>query len=125
MLTARITLLISLCSIGCAVAQLLPLEQRIVGTWQFSSIDATGRMIFRADHTYSTMFPFSGLHDWKVVTRGTWRIEGHYLVVAEKDVFRPIWADGPARPIRRARVPIRLISNDKFDLDRVIMKRVQ
>jgi hypothetical protein len=129
MLPSRIILPLSLCCLSCAFAQASSLEKRIVGTWQFSMMDATGRMIFRADHTYSTLFPFSrgddGLRDWTVVFKGTWRIDGHYLVVEEKDVFKPSAAGNPPPPIRHVRVPIRLITKDKVDLDRLIMKRIQ
>jgi hypothetical protein len=100
-----------------------PDEEMLYGTWQFSSIDATGRMLFRADHTYSTMFPFEDLRDWKVVTKGTWRVEGRYLVVAEENMFRRAGDSTP--PIRHSRVPIRFIADDTFDLDRVLMKRIQ
>jgi hypothetical protein len=128
MLTSR-TILVSLCSISCAAAQLSSFERGIIGTWQFSGMDATGRMIFRANHTYSTLFPFSrgddGLRDWTVVFKGTWRIDGHYLVVEEKDVFNPSAAGNAAPPIRHVRVPIRSITKDKFDLDRLIMRRIQ
>jgi hypothetical protein len=69
----RLTFVLCLCSLGSALAQLSPLEQRVIGVWQFSGRDP-GRITLRADHTCATILPIAGGSGWEILAKGTWTI---------------------------------------------------
>jgi|SRR5882724_2507275 len=124
MLASRITVLITLCSVTSVFAQLSPLEQKIVGTWQFTGIDATGRIVLRPDHSCATMFPIMG--QWEVLAKGTWRIDGRDLVRVEKPTFGPSVPGDPPPKIERSRMRIHSVTRDEFALgDGLPMKRLK
>ena len=89
-------------------------EKEIVGTWEFAGIDATGRMIFRPDHTVEQMFPHEdNSHEWYTFTRGKWWLEGNTIVADQAFVMEP--TDG-ATPFPRevTRMAVRESHPDKL-----------
>ena len=119
----RLTLVLGLCSIRFVLAQLPPLEQKIVGVWQFNGVDSTGRVVIRADHSCETLVPATRGRGWEILAKGTWRIEGHDLVRVEKPASGPAV---PAGPSVTSKLPIRSVTPDKFQLGAgPAMKRVK
>lgn len=109
----------------CACAQLSPTEKMLVGTWQFTGIDATGRMVLRADHRSATLFPITG-QNFEVVAKGSWRVDGDELVRIEKPTFGPsVPGDAPPK-VQTTRMRIREIHRDRLVVgDGPDMKRVE
>src|SRR3954464_10815824 len=67
-------------------------DTKLVGTWQYTTMDAVGRMTFTADHKVVGSFPKDATVDARlpdaqfvVVTAGTWRLEGQELVTEMDD----------------------------------------
>ena len=116
MLKLRFTFVLVMCSISFAVAQLSPLEQKVIGTWQFTGIDASGRIVLRADHTCATMLPITGRRGWEILAKGTWRIDGNHLIRVEKPWFGPSVSVDPPGPSVTSKLPIRSITPDRFEL---------
>jgi hypothetical protein len=120
----RLTLVLGMCSISFALAQIAPLEQKIVGVWQFNG--ATGRVVIRADHTCATQVPISGRRGWEILAKGTWRIDGDYLIRVEKPALSPSAPADPSAPSVTSKLRIRSVTPDRFGLgDGVPMKRVK
>ena len=116
MLRLRLTFVLFMCSISFALAQLSSLEQKVIGTWQFTGIDTTGRIVLRADHTCATMLPITGRRGWKILAKGTWRIDGQYLIRVEKPWFGSSTSVDPPGPSVTSKLPIRSITQDRFEL---------
>ena len=89
MLKLLITLVLGMGSLSFAEASLSPLEQKVIGTWQFTGVDASLRIVLNADHTCATMVPVTGRRGWQILAKGTWRIDGHYLIRVEKPAPGP------------------------------------
>jgi hypothetical protein len=100
-----------------ATGGLLPIEEKMVGTWQiigFPSPPAqVARLCFRyyRDHTFETLD--CSKEKPIVLSTGTWRIEGNDLVMEEQKVTQPGESAGP---IRRdiGRSTIRAASEDRI-----------
>jgi hypothetical protein len=126
MFKLRLTFVLGLCSTSFALAQPSPLEQKVIGTWQFAGIDATGRIVLRADNTCATLVPIAGRRGWEILAKGTWRIDGHYLIRVEKPAFGPSVSADPPGPSVTSKLPIRSITPDTFALGGGLpMKRVK
>jgi|ERR1044071_900564 len=126
MFTLRVTFVLGMCGISLALAQPSPLEQKITGTWQFAGIDFTCRIVLRADHTCATLVPIAGRRGWEMLAKGTWRIEGHYLIRVEKPTFGPSVSADPPGPSVTSKLLIRSITPDTFALGGGLpMKRVK
>lgn len=93
--------------------RITPAEAKVLGTWEFTGLDATVRLVFRRDHTVvSLSSQADGFKEkWAPAAWGTWRLEGNEIVTDE-EVF-PI---GGYLPKHRqvARVPIREFGEDKL-----------
>lgn len=116
MIKLRLTFVLILCSIRFALAQLSPLEQKVIGTWQFTGIDFTSRVVLRADHTCVTMLPITGRRGWEILAKGTWRIDGHYLIRVEKPTSGSAVSADPPGPSVTSKLAIRSITPDRFAL---------
>jgi hypothetical protein len=88
-------------------------EERVVGVWEFTGIDATGRIVYRRDHIAVELFPdYEGLNaKWAPRSWGSWRLEGDDIV-SEMEAF-PI-PEMPAVPKRTTRTSIREFHEDKL-----------
>jgi hypothetical protein len=94
---------------------LSPNEKKLVGTWEFTGIDATGRLTLRADHTSETLFPdMDDSTKWEVLLRGSWRLEGNDLIMEEKPTFGPSVPGDPPRQMELTRITIREFGSDKL-----------
>ena len=100
MLSARIVLaMVAVSTSSCQ--RLSPEEQRVVGTWEFSGIDFTNRVVYRNDHSAEELYPretglLAKIRPWATLSRGTWRLEGD-TIVSEREVV----VDGPVRGEKR------------------------
>jgi hypothetical protein len=56
-------------------------EKRVIGTWEYSGLDATRRIRFTADHKVSDWWPEMGDTEQTGV-HGTWRIAGWNVVLS-------------------------------------------
>src|SRR5436190_11744528 len=79
--------------------RLSPIEQKVVGTWEYTGMDFTNRVVFSEDRTVTTLFPDSQAPaKWVPAVFGTWSVEGDELVTKEQ--FRnpyPVPGQTPAR----------------------------
>lgn len=116
--------LLGMCSLSGALAQLSPLEGKIIGTWQFAG--GTGRIVLRADHACTTMLPIAGGGGWEIIARGRWRIEGDFLIRVEKPASnRSVSNEVPGLSVT-SKLRIRSIEPDTFRLgDGRAMRRVK
>jgi hypothetical protein len=104
----------ALCALACAAAchRVSPAEERIIGIWEFTGIDATGRVVFHRDHTVVDLFPDSDApYVWGPSASGTWRLEGDEVVT--DDQVLPIPGYSPF-PRRITRIPIREYHGDRW-----------
>src|SRR5690349_24431562 len=69
--------------------RLSPMEQKLVGTWQWEYIEGTGHMTFTRDHKILYHLDDEGQDHSKppkdrvkVVTAGTWHLKGNTLVLS-------------------------------------------
>lgn len=76
-----------LLSITCVAAliscqRVAPAEEKIIGLWEFTGLDATGRVVFRRDHTVVDLFiEGDGVNArWIPTSWGKWRLEGSEIV---------------------------------------------
>ena len=79
--------------------------------WEFTGLDATGRVVFRRDHTVVDLFPEHDITDarWFATSYGQWRLEGNEIVTDTQDL--PIPGYSP-HPKRIGRMPIREFKED-------------
>ena len=99
--------------VGCY--RLSPAEEKVVGTWEFSGVDFTNRLVYRRDHSAEELYRrddglWSRIQPWAVLSRGTWRLEGD-TIVSEREVV----VDGPVRGEKRViRSPIAEFRRDEL-----------
>jgi hypothetical protein len=97
--TATRIAVIAIAALICVFAVLLwAAESRVVGTWEYTTLDAIGRMRFYPDHKTAWWFVDSSSesiepHD---AVYGTWHIRGVYLVCAMD--YTPVFKDSDMRP---------------------------
>jgi hypothetical protein len=92
--------------------RITPAEEKLLGTWEWSSIDATGRIEFRRDHTTTTLFYLDG--QWEPVTSGKWRLKANDLLT-EQRLLPTSRAPNDAPPrTEHARLTIRSVSPNKI-----------
>jgi hypothetical protein len=89
-----------LCATACH--SLSPDEQKIVGTWEFTGLDFTGRVVYRADHVVVDLFAASETGGWAPGSWGRWRLEGNEIVEDTASL------DTPDLPRRVTRMPVHL-----------------
>jgi len=90
-----------------------PAEEKIIGTWEFTGLDVTGRCVFRRDHIVITLFPQGDgpKEMWAPTAWGTWRLEGSEIVTDEEVLPIP----GVLSSQRQvARIPIRAFEEDRL-----------
>jgi hypothetical protein len=101
------------CMTGCY--RVLPEEQKIIGTWEFTGIDATGRVVFRRDHTVVDLFPEDDRSinaRWIPLAAGKWRLEGNDIVTEEETLpLRFV----PSPTSRTTRITIREFHEDRLE----------
>ena len=97
---------LSLLLVTCG-APLSSMEQQIVGSWSWTYIEGTGRIIFDADRTVREGFPPDDKdgraiadNEFQFVRAGTWRVEGDALIMEMnnkplKDIIKKL---DPANP---------------------------
>ena len=61
-------------------AFLSPIEKKVVGTWDWGTMDATEYVILRSDHSYAFVSDF-GSKELELSCSGHWRIEGDDIVI--------------------------------------------
>jgi hypothetical protein len=109
---AAFALLVLLCASGCY--RNAPEEDKILGTWEFTGIDATGRVVFRRDHKVVHLFPeqdSSTNARWIPLAAGTWRLEGNEIVTDVKTLpLRGV--DSPTQ--RTTRMMVREFHEDRL-----------
>jgi hypothetical protein len=63
-------------------------DERMVGIWQFSGMDATMDYVFKADHTFELWAPSMDVEQskgpWLKMDFGNWRIEKDEIVIEYK-----------------------------------------
>lgn len=71
-------------ALGCH--RLLPSEKKIIGTWEFTGIDVTARVVFRRDHVVVNLAAENESADarWTPVACGRWRLQGNEIVTEEQ-----------------------------------------
>jgi hypothetical protein len=89
-----------------ACQRVSPAEEKVIGIWEFTGLDATGRVVFRRDHTVVDLFTESDSPNarWAPTAWGKWRLEGNEIIT--DDEVLPIPGYSP-RPRRVTRIPIR------------------
>jgi hypothetical protein len=120
-----------LCALHLLTAchRLSPSEEKFVGTWSHSSMDATDFQVLRPDHSIVVFLP-EERHDSSNVLRvfragsGKWRIEGHDYV-EEIDSELPVFPDNTPLPKMVIRRRIVEIGRDKivFDQDSPFVRK--
>jgi hypothetical protein len=84
--------------------------------WEFTGLDATGRVVFRRDHTVVDLFPeheTTGAR-WFATSYGKWRLEGNEIVTDTRDLPIPGYSPHPQRIVR---TPIREFKEDTLVRD--------
>jgi hypothetical protein len=61
-------------------ARLSPTEKKVVGTWNWGTMDATEYVIVRPDHSYAFVSDFNS-KELELVCSGHWRVEGDDIVI--------------------------------------------
>jgi hypothetical protein len=61
-------------------ARLSPTEKKVVGTWNWGTMDATEYVIVRPDHSYAFVSDFNS-KELILSCSGHWRIEGDDIVI--------------------------------------------
>jgi hypothetical protein len=94
MLTARLYFTFAVAAISVSCQRLSPAEEKVVGTWEFSGIDFTNRVIYHRNHKSEVLFPreeglLAKLSPWVAASRGTWRLEGDTIVTDEQLLVGP------------------------------------
>ena len=79
MLNVGTALVISLLLSFSACRRLSTLDEKLVGTWQYTTVDATVRTTLKVDHTITISFDGK-----EQIPAGKWRVEGNELV---KDIY--------------------------------------
>ncbi len=96
--------------VGCQRTS--PTEEKIIGTWEFTGLDATGRVVFRRDHQVIDLFLEGDGPNarWIPTSWGKWRLEGNEIVTDQEMLV------GDYSPSERqlGRVPIREFEQDKL-----------
>src|ERR1700737_1002064 len=87
MLSARTWLFCAVCGLIVACHSLSQNETKIIGTWQYATMNAVGRMTFDRNHKVIVSFPHDDTVDahfadakFDPAASGMWRLEGNDLV---------------------------------------------
>ena len=94
MVSARVcfTLAIAAVAIGCQ--RLSPEEEKVVGTWEFTGLDFTNRVVFHRNHRSEELYAredslLAKISFWAAMSRGTWKLEGDAIVTDEQVIVGP------------------------------------
>ena len=101
------------CLLTTGCRRLTAAEEKIVGTWEFTGIDASGRVVYRPDHTVVALFPeYDALNArWVPRSWGSWRLDGSEIVSETESLQIP---GMPAIPKRVTRTPIREFHEERL-----------
>ncbi|SRR6266508_5230215 len=94
MLAARLCFTIAIAAISVSCQRLSPEEEKVVGTWEFSGIDFTNRVVFHRNHKSEVLHArddglLAKMSPWAAMSRGTWRLEGDTIVTDEQILIGP------------------------------------
>jgi hypothetical protein len=94
MQSRRIVSIVVALGFGAAAACQQPsADERIVGIWQFSGMDATMDYVFKADHTFELWAPSMDLEQskgpWLQMDFGIWHIKADELIIEYKRPCSP------------------------------------
>jgi hypothetical protein len=94
MLSARLPIGFAVAATFVGCCRVSPEEKRVVGTWEFSGIDFTNRVVFHCDHTSEELYMreeglLAKISPWAAGARGTWRLEGDTIVTDEQLLIGP------------------------------------
>jgi hypothetical protein len=80
------------------------MEEKVVGIWESSGVDATGRIVFRRDHTVINLSPDGHILGvrWIATSKGKWHLDGNEIVTDEQMLV----GDYSPRERRMGRIPI-------------------
>ena len=97
--------------VGCQ--RVTPAEERVIGTWEFTGLDATGRVVFRRDHKVVDLFTDGDGPNarWIATFWGKWRLEGNEIVTDEETLV----GDYATSTRRLGRIPI-----SEFEQNRLV-----
>lgn len=101
------------CLLTTGCRRLTVSEEKIIGTWEFTGIDASGRVVYRRDHTVVELFPeYDALNArWVPRSWGSWRLEGSEIVSETESFQIP---GMPQIPKRVNRTIIRDFSDERL-----------
>src|SRR4051812_5102371 len=95
MLKAVVLFLVVAVAAGCAITgyRIWPKESEVVGTWEYSGVDAVRRISLRSDHTVSDYWPEMGQKEedgmpgvWHIAVPHQTKIDGKWRI-CEGGVF--------------------------------------
>lgn len=110
-----------------ACQRVTPAEEKIIGIWEFTGLDATGRVVFRRDHTVVDLFTESDSPNarWAPTAWGKWRLEGNEIIIDEEMLPIPGYTPHPRRitqlPIREFEEGRLVRADGRPDFNRVRM----
>src|SRR4051794_36330982 len=88
MLRPRFGIFFVLALITLTACQQKSLDERMVGIWQFSGMDATMDYVFKADHTFELWAPSMDVEQskgpWLKMNFGNWHTEKDELIIKYK-----------------------------------------
>ena len=106
------------CFISGACHRLGSIEEKIVGTWEYTGFDSHSRVVFRRDHIMVVLVPANGddfnARHWMPASWGKWRVDGNAIIMNNEQVFG---LDGPRWTGQVARLPIREFHEDRLVTD--------
>ena len=114
----------------CACHRLSPVEQKLVGHWQWTYLEGVGEMTLTRDHKIQVAFPESdGSGRITKATTGTWHLDDETLVlIPDQEWLRHLQELDPQRPVQsrtevqRHRIvrldDKKLVCEDRYTLER-------
>src|SRR5881394_270528 len=88
MLARTVIVLLALALCGAPACHRQSPDERMVGIWQFSGMDATMDYVFKADHTFEVWAPSMDVEQskgpWLRMDFGSWKIEGDEIIIESR-----------------------------------------
>jgi hypothetical protein len=85
MLARTVIVLLALALCGAPACHRQSPDERMVGIWQFSGMDATMDYVFKADHTFELWAPSMDVEQskgpWLQMDFGTWHVENDEMII--------------------------------------------
>jgi hypothetical protein len=113
----RALLLVMVGHLLVACARVSPAEEKVVGTWEYSGVDSSPRLVLRSDRIEVVLVSdrLNNRHvlKWAPASWGQWQLDGKTIVISNDHVFG---LDGP-RPVGETRrIPIQ-----EFHTNRLVL----